>query len=97
MDVKLGVPLVDVKDPAVSFAKSVRAIAGTLNKLQIPALTFRGTASTAQLRHQPMMLPRNLVLHAKEKEDGFFHNPFLDYHSHLNLMLAFHIFFSSAF
>ena len=51
MDVKLRVlsaALVDVKDPTVSFAKSRRAIAGTLNKLQFPALTGRdGTVTTS--------------------------------------------------
>ena len=34
--------LVDVKDPVVSFAKSMWAIAGTTVKFRIPALTYRG-------------------------------------------------------
>ena len=48
MDVKLGHAisrheLVNVKDtPTVSFAKRMRAIAGTINKLQIPAINTPG-------------------------------------------------------
>ena len=46
MDVKRESPsaqrqLVDDKDPTVSFAKSRRAIAGTMAKFQIPTLTSR--------------------------------------------------------
>ena len=40
-----AIPQVDVKDPTVSFMKSRRAIAGTMNKLQIPELTYRGHCS----------------------------------------------------
>ena len=41
----------DVKAPMVSFTKSRRAIAGTVDKLQIPALIYRGHSinSTAAL------------------------------------------------
>jgi len=60
---------VDVKDPAMSFAKSRRPISGTLNNLQIPALTGgEGTASPAQLHTLPVMLPRSLVLHTNEDD-----------------------------
>ena len=31
----------DVKDPTASFVKSMPVIAGTLDKLQIPIITFR--------------------------------------------------------
>ena len=34
--------LVDAKDVIVSFTKSREAITGTINKLQIPALTYKG-------------------------------------------------------
>ena len=39
----------DVKDPTVSFVKSRRAIAGTMAKLQIPALTTIGKAKANYL------------------------------------------------
>ena len=38
----------DVKDPTVSFVKKRRVIAGTVNKLQIPAPT---TAAKAMANH----------------------------------------------
>ena len=38
--------LVDVKDPMMFFAKSRRAIAGTMNQLEISAVTYRGHCRT---------------------------------------------------
>ena len=59
---------VDVTDPMVSFVKSRRAIAGTLNKLQIPDVThgggghcFNGTATPAAM----------CCMHTKEEEQVY--------------------------
>ena len=38
----LSASLVDMKNPMVSFVKSRQAIAGTVNKLQIPAISSSG-------------------------------------------------------
>ena len=52
-----GISFLDIKDPfATSFVKSRGAIADILAQLQIPALTYRGTASAGLPRPQSKML-----------------------------------------
>ena len=52
--------------PTVSFAKSRRAITGTLNKFQIPARTSGGHCISGKATPSPVMLPRSLVLHTNK-------------------------------
>ena len=58
---------VDVKYPTVSFVKRRRAIASTINKLQIPAMSYRRALHQRHNHPQPMLLTVALCCIWKKK------------------------------
>ena len=59
----------DVKDPTVFFMKSRRAIAGTMAKLQMTALTNRWHCISGTDMPSVNYATHSLVLHTKEEEE----------------------------
>jgi len=59
---------VDVKDLTVSFVKRGRAIACTLNNLEIPPLTYRGHCIGGTAAPRTNDYTHSHVLHWKEEE-----------------------------